>query len=171
MHYAGPCHARQSDHNGHLAVVEAVATLFDRVIVGIGHNPSKPSGLFKPEERIAMITASVAHLPNVGTAAFTGLVTVAAAAVDATCLVKGIRSGSDLDIEMVQANTNSQTGGPQTVLVPGVGPAALVASRYLREIGTRGGDISSLVPEPVWSAMQSKAEQMKSVQATTGVLE
>ena len=158
-------------HNGHLAVVEAAATLFDRVIVGIGHNPAKPSGLFTPEERMAMISASVAHLPNVEASAFTGLVTSAAAALDASCLVKGIRSGTDLDIEVVQANTNSQTGGPQTVLLPGVSSAALVASRYLREIGTRGGDISSLVPEPVWSAMQAKAEQMKSVQATTGVLE
>lgn len=158
-------------HNGHLAVVEAAAALFDRVVVGIGHNPGKPSGLFNPGERIAMIAASVADLPNVEASAFTGLVTGAAWAVDASCLVKGIRSGTDLDTELVQANTNSQTGGPQTVLIPGVGPAALVASRYLREIGTRGGDISSLVPDPVWSAMQAKAEQMKSVQATKGVLE
>lgn len=158
-------------HNGHLAVVEAAAFLFERVIVGVGHNPEKPSGLFTPGERMDMITASVGHLPTVKASTFTGLVTRAAAAVEASCLVKGIRSGSDLDTEMVQANTNSQTGGPQTVFIPAVGPAALVASRYLREIGTHGGDISSLVPEPVWNAMQVKAEQMKSVHATTGVLE
>lgn len=143
-------------HNGHLAVVEVVSRLFERVIVAVGFNPAKPSGLFSTDERIAMITDSVAHLDNVETATFSGLVTVAAAEAGADCLVKGVRGASDLDAELVQANTNGQTGGIPTILVPGTGPAALVASRYLREIGTRGGDISRLVPAPVWSSMQAK---------------
>ena len=144
-------------HNGHLAVVEAAAQLFGRVIVGVGHNPAKPSGLFSPAERIALVEAATAHLDNVATQPFTGLVTTAAREAGADCLVKGIRTGSDLDVEMVQANTNRATGGIQTVFLPGLGEAALVASRYLREIGIRGGDISSLVPESVSTAMRGKA--------------
>lgn len=143
-------------HNGHLAVVETAVDLFDRVVVAVGFNPAKPSGLFTSDERIAMITESIAHLPNAETATFSGLVTVAAAELGVDCLVKGVRGASDLDAELVQANTNARTGGIPTILVPATGPAALIASRYLREIGTRGGDISSLVPEPVWNAMTAK---------------
>ncbi len=143
-------------HNGHLAVTRTAAALFDRVIVGVGHNPAKPSGLFTPEERREMVEASVAGFENVQVAVFTGLVTTAATDLGVDCLVKGVRGASDLDAELVQANTNAVTGQARTVLIPAVGSAALVASRYLREIGTRGGDISGLVPEPVWSAMQRK---------------
>jgi len=137
-------------HNGHLAVIEAAAAVFDEIIIGVGHNPAKPSGLFSPEERAAMIKASVAEYPNVRVDSFTGLVTVAAAEMGATCLLKGIRSASDLDVEMLQANMNAQSGGNiPTVFVPGIGPHALVSSRYIREIAARGGDVRSVVPEAV----------------------
>jgi pantetheine-phosphate adenylyltransferase len=137
-------------HNGHLAVIEAAAAVFDEIIIGVGHNPAKPSGLFSPEERSAMIKASVSGYPNVRVDSFTGLVTVAAAEMGATCLLKGIRSASDLDVEMLQANMNAQSGGGiPTIFVPGVGPHALVSSRYIREIAARGGDVRSVVPAPV----------------------
>ncbi len=143
-------------HNGHLAIVRVATSLFDTVFVAVGYNPAKPSGMFTVEERVKMISDSTAELPNVEVTTFDGLVTVAAKAHGADVLVKGIRTATDLDSEMVQANTNAETGGIQTMFVPGVGAAALVASRYLREIGIRGGDISSLVPQPVWDAMQRK---------------
>lgn len=49
-------------HNGHVAVIEAASPLFGEVVVGVGHNPEKPSGMFTPDERVAMIEQSVAHL-------------------------------------------------------------------------------------------------------------
>jgi len=144
-------------HNGHLAVVRAAAAAFESVIVAVGYNPGKPSGLFTVDERMKVIQDSVADMDNVRVASFDGLVTVAAHQHGADVLVKGVRTGSDLDVELVQANTNAETGQIHTMFVPGTGAAALVASRYLREIGIRGGDISSLVPEPVWRMMQDKA--------------
>jgi pantetheine-phosphate adenylyltransferase len=137
-------------HNGHLAVIDVGAALFDEVIVAVGHNPAKPSGLLTPEERFEMIVACTTHLPNVRVESFTGLVTAAAAEFTATCLLKGIRSASDLDIEMLQANMNAESGGGlPTVFIPGIGPNALVSSRYIREIASRGGDVRSVVPEIV----------------------
>lgn len=137
-------------HNGHLAVIELAAPLFDELIVAVGHNPAKPSGLLTGEERAEMIAASVGHLSNVRVELFTGLVTAAASDHGADCLLKGIRSGSDLDVEMLQANMNAASGnGLPTVFVPGIGPHALVSSRYIREIASRGGDVHSVVPEVV----------------------
>ncbi len=147
-------------HHGHLGVVRVAASLFDAVTVAVGYNPAKPSGMFTVDERVEMIVESTHDLDNVQVTSFDGLVTSAARAHGADVLVKGIRTSTDLDVEMVQANTNAQTGNIHTLFVPGVGAAALVASRYLREIGIRGGDISSLVPEPVWSAMQRKTGEL-----------
>ncbi len=137
-------------HNGHLSVIEIAAPLFDQLIVAVGHNPAKPSGMLTGPERADMITTSVAHLPNVRVELFTGLVTVAANDHGADCLVKGIRSASDLDAEMLQANMNAESGnGIPTVFIPGIGPHALVSSRYIREIAARGGNVASVVPEVV----------------------
>ena len=80
-------------HNGHLAVIEAAAAVFDEIIIGVGHNPAKPSGLFSPEERAAMIKASVAEYPNVRVDSFTGLVTVAAAEMAAVRTASGASKG------------------------------------------------------------------------------
>ncbi|MEM9563592.1 MAG: pantetheine-phosphate adenylyltransferase [Actinomycetota bacterium] len=137
-------------HNGHVAVAEVAASLFDDLIVGVGHNPAKPSGLLDPEERMRLIRESLAHVGNVRVEGFTGLVTTAAADLGADCLVKGIRSATDLDAEMLQANMNAKTGADlPTVFLPGIGDHALISSRYVREIAARGGDVGRVVPPVV----------------------
>jgi pantetheine-phosphate adenylyltransferase len=141
-------------HNGHLAVIATAASIFDEVIVGVGHNPAKPSGMFTPEQRIAMIKACTDELGNVRVVPFTGLVTVAAADLGVTCLVKGLRSATDLDAEMLQAKMNASTGNDlPSVFLPGIGTNALVSSRYIREIASVGGDVSDVVPPSVMRQM------------------
>ncbi len=146
-------------HNGHVAVIAMAASIFDEVIVGVGHNPAKPSGYFTPDERMDLIAESTADLTNVRVLPFTGLVTVAATEMGATCLVKGLRSASDLDVEMLQAKMNSATSnGLPTVFLPGIGTNALVSSRYVREIASVGGDVSSVVPASVQRALAAKRD-------------
>ncbi|MEM9134151.1 MAG: pantetheine-phosphate adenylyltransferase [Actinomycetota bacterium] len=147
-------------HNGHIAVIEMAAAVFDEVVVGVGHNPAKPSGFFTGPERMALIEAEVASLANVRVTGFSGLVTVAADELGATCLVKGLRSSTDLDAEMLQANMNATTGGGlPTVFLPGLGEHALVSSRYVREIASAGGDVSSVVPASVMDALAERGAQ------------
>lgn len=143
-------------HSGHLAVIETAAGLFDTLIVAVGHNPDKPSGMFTPAERVEMIDESTAHLDNVQTELFTGLVTKAATDLGADCLVKGLRGASDLDAEMQQAHMNLTTGSVPTVFLPGLGSGALVASSYVRQIASMGGDVSGTVPANVLAAVQAK---------------
>ncbi len=139
-------------HNGHLAIIAAASPLFDSVVVAVGYNPEKAAGMFDGPERADLIAESLIplDLPNVRVATFTGLVTTAARDEGADCLVKGLRSGTDLDAEMLQANMNYQSsGGLPTVFLPGIGPSALISSRYVREIATAGGDVQSVVPAVV----------------------
>ena len=144
-------------HNGHLAIVELAASLFSQVIVAVGHNPAKPSGTLTPDERVALLVSCTDHLDNVAVDTFTGLVTAAASDLGADCLVKGIRSATDLDVEMLQAKMNAESGGGlSTVFVPGIGSNALVSSRYVREVAARGGDVSAVVPAVVAERLSVK---------------
>lgn len=136
-------------HNGHIQVISAMAPLFDELIVGVGHNPAKPSGMFTPDERVAMIAESVASLLNVRIELFVGLSTRAVQDLGADCLVKGVRGAGDLDAEMQQATMNFLTAGVPTVFAPAMGEASLVSSRYVREIAALGGDITGVVPAVV----------------------
>lgn len=146
-------------HNGHLAVIAMAASIFDEVIVGVGHNPAKPSGFFTPDERMNLITESTSEQANVKVVPFTGLVTAAAAELGVTCLVKGLRGAADLDVEMLQAKMNAATGNDlPTVFLPGIGTNALVSSRYVREIASAGGDVSSVVPAAVQRALKVRGD-------------
>ncbi len=151
-------------HRGHLMVVAVAASIFDRVIVGVGYNAEKPSGMFTPDERAAMITDSVAEiaapwadqLGAIEAVTFTGLATVAAAAAGADTLVKGVRGAVDLSDEMQQADMNLRTGAMPTLLVPATGPDSLVSSRYVRDIARLGGDVSGVVPGPVLHRLRER---------------
>ena len=39
-------------HLGHLDVIEQSVALFGEVVVGVMHNPTKPSGMFTLDERV-----------------------------------------------------------------------------------------------------------------------
>ncbi len=143
-------------HSGHLTLIEMAAPLFDRLIVAVGHNPEKPSGLFTPTERVEIVEEATAALENVETALFSGLVTDAARSIGADCLIKGLRGASDLDVEMQQAHMNLTTGGIPTVFLPGLGDSALVAGSYVRQIAAMGGDVADTVPPATLARLQEK---------------
>lgn len=146
-------------HVGHVDVVEAVAPLFDDVIVVAMFNPAKPGGFFELEEREALLTATFAHLPNVKTASAPGLVVNAARDLGADVIVKGIRSATDMDVEMQMAQTNKAVSGVQTMFVPAEPSNSFVSSRFVREISAMGEDVSAMVPPPVSQALEARKAQ------------
>ena len=80
-------------HLGHLDVIEQSVALFGEVVVGVMHNPTKPSGMFTLDERVEMIRSSIAYMPSVKVVAFAGLAVDAAREVAAAFIVKGLRTG------------------------------------------------------------------------------
>ncbi len=143
-------------HNGHIQVIETVAPLFESLVIGVGHNPEKPSGLFTPDERADLLRHATGHLPNVRVELFVGLATFAARSLGADCLVKGVRGAGDLDAELQQATMNSLTAGVPTLFAPAMGESALVSSRYVREIAAMGGDVTGVVPPAVAARLNER---------------
>jgi pantetheine-phosphate adenylyltransferase len=136
-------------HTGHVELIEVASRLFDEVVVAAITNPQKSAGLFDLDERKAMISESVAHLPNVSITSFGSLVVDLAREVEADFIVKGLRAVSDFESELQQAQMNLAISGVHTVFLPSATTHSFVASKLIREIARFGGDVASMVPPPV----------------------
>ncbi|MFN5601183.1 MAG: phosphopantetheine adenylyltransferase, partial [Acidimicrobiaceae bacterium] len=87
--------------------------------------------------------------------AFAGLAVDAAQSVNALCIVKGLRTPGDFEVEQQMAHTNFAVAGVRTVYVPCQPGLSHVSSRFIRDIAAHGGDVSSMVPPVVAAALAS----------------
>ena len=136
-------------HIGHLDVVEQAAGLFGSVVVAVMHNPDKPSGVLTTDMRVSIARSSVAHIGNVTVEAFPGLAVDAARKAGALCIVKGLRTSGDFEVEQQMAQTNFAVSGVRTVYVPCTPAYSFISSRFIRDIAANGGDVSSMVHSSV----------------------
>ncbi|MEO2171807.1 MAG: pantetheine-phosphate adenylyltransferase [Acidimicrobiales bacterium] len=143
-------------HNGHVEMVETAAGLFDEVVVAALINPSKDDAMFDLEERMALLDESFAHLSNVRTTMFDGLVVDLAGEVEADFIIKGLRAVSDFESELQMAQMNTAISGVQTLFLPTASRRSFMASRLIREVARLGGDVSQMVPDPVRARLQDR---------------
>jgi pantetheine-phosphate adenylyltransferase len=146
-------------HNGHRELVETAAYLFDHVVIAAMRNPQKGEPLFSLDEREAMIEESLAHVDNIEVVQFSKLVVDVAKDVGADFIIKGLRAVSDFESEMAQAQVNLNVSGVHTVFLPSASASSAIASKYIRDIARFGGDVSSMVPEPVAERIRERFSQ------------
>jgi pantetheine-phosphate adenylyltransferase len=145
--------------NGHLDVAQRAAKLFDRVIVAVAKNESK-NPLFTLEERKALVKQAVAHLPNVRTDSFDGLLVEYVAARKAKAIVRGLRAVSDFEFEFQLALMNRKLDEHiETIFMMPKDTYTFLSSRIVKEIARLGGDVSSFVPAHVQTALLKKLKQ------------
>ena len=140
---------------GHVDIFERAAAQFDEVVVAVMINPNK-EGMFGPDERIAMITESTAHLPNLRVESGAGLVVDFAKSRGLTAIVKGLRTGTDFEYELQMAQMNKHIAGVDTFFVVTTPRYSFVSSSLAKEVATFGGDVSALLPESVNSRLRAK---------------
>lgn len=140
---------------GHLDIVTRVASMFDEVIVAVGHNMSK-NGLFLPAERVEMITECTADLPNVTATTFSGLLVDFCRDQGIGVIAKGLRFGADFDYELQMAQMNGHLTGVETIFLPTSPQWSFVSSSLVREVATLSGDVSALVPDTVAARVRAK---------------
>jgi len=143
--------------NGHLDVIERAARLFDEVVVVILHNPSKPSGVFTPDERRELILTALPAGAPVRVGLFANMLLVdACRELGATAIVKGLRGGTDFAYELPMAHMNRHLTGIETVFLPGNPSLEHVSSSLIKEVVRFGGDVSGLVPDHVLAALRGR---------------
>ena len=143
---------------GHLDVIERASRIFDRIVVGVGINPDKHP-LFSLEERVRLVQASVARLPNVQVELFSGLSVAFVREQGAHVLLRGVRSLTDIEAEFTMTLANRKLDASvETVFLMADAQYSHISSSLLKQITPLADDEALLqfVPEPVVKALRSK---------------
>ena len=96
-------------------MINRAIEVFDRVVVGVVHNPSK-TPFFAAEERVALLDEMVGGRAEVQ--AFEGLLVDFARLKNVDVVVKGLRAISDFDYELQMAQMNYTLAGMETLFLP-----------------------------------------------------
>jgi pantetheine-phosphate adenylyltransferase len=142
--------------NGHVDLIQRAARLFDRVVVAVLVNPDKQS-LFTAAERVAMIGEVCIVLPEsdrIAVDAFKGLLVQYATGQGACAIIRGLRSGVDLDYERPMASMNAHLApGIDTVFLAASDQYAHISSRLIKEVASHGVSVEHLVPPLIASRL------------------
>jgi pantetheine-phosphate adenylyltransferase len=136
--------------NGHADIIRRAAGLVDRLIVGVARNDGK-GPLFATDERVEIVRDEVAHLENgdaerIEVRAFDSLLMHFAQSVGANVIVRGLRAVSDFEYEFQMAGMNARLNpGIETVFLMASDRFQFISSRFVKEIGALGGDVSHFV--------------------------
>jgi pantetheine-phosphate adenylyltransferase len=142
---------------GHLWMIEQGVRLFDRLIVAVGVNPEKKY-FFPLEERLDMLRESTKHFRNVSVASFSNRYLIHyAQSVEATHILRGIRSESDYEFERTMRNINGDldAGICTMFLMPPRGIAEVSSSMVRGLLGPLGWQriVRKYVPGPVYKRL------------------
>ncbi len=131
---------------GHEALVRQALKLFDRVIVGIGANLSKP-GLLTPEMRKALIDDLYRGEPRVEACIYTGLTGDFATARGAAAILRGVRNTTDFEYERTMEAANFRLY-PHLTTVMLFTPleVADISSSTVREVHAFGHPVDEFLP-------------------------
>ena len=136
--------------NGHLDIIRRAAAIFDRVVVAVVREPPHKSPMFSVGERVAFLREALAGQSNVEVEEFGELVVAFARRFNARTMVKGLRAISDFEWEFQMHHLN-RTIAPEieTMYLIADSHYSFVSSSSVKEIASFGGNVDSLVPEPV----------------------
>lgn len=134
---------------GHLNIITRAAKLYDKLVIAVSdHGQKRPKKtLFSAEERRRAIQETCAHIPNISTDIFGGLLKDLMEKHQATVALRGLRATSDFEYEFQLAAMNRHLSDRfETVLMMADGPYAYISSTLVREVASMGADVSGLIP-------------------------
>ena len=135
---------------GHLDIIRRAAACFDRVCVCVSPNAEKKNQMFTPEEKLLLVRTAVADLPNVEAELWPGLLADFAVDHGATAIVRGIRNGSDFDVEYQLALINQDIHpGLETMLLPASAAYQHFSSSMAREMIRYGQPLEKYLPAAI----------------------
>ena len=146
---------------GHLDVIERASRLFDRLVVAVGVHHEK-KGEFDATEREAMLRELMVPIAartggSIEVVTFSGLVVDAAREHHAKAMVRGLRNGSDLDVEAGMAGMNAAMAPEIDTVYLGASPAVRhIASSLVKQIARLGGDVAAFVPPQVAEKLRAR---------------
>ncbi|MFA5782028.1 MAG: pantetheine-phosphate adenylyltransferase [Bacteroidales bacterium] len=134
---------------GHESVIIRALPLFDEIIVAIGENSEKKS-YFPIEKRLEWISKVFAKYPNVKVITYNGLTVDLCKKVNATYILRGLRTSADFEFERSIGQMNKNIHPDiETVFLLTAPEFTHLNSSIVREIHRNGGDVKQFVPNGI----------------------
>jgi len=133
---------------GHYSIVQRGLSFFDEIVIGIGLNQSKKT-LFSVDKRLDIIQQAFIDEPRVKVASYDSLTVDFALLVDASFVLRGLRSVVDFEYERSIADANRKLTGIETVILFTESEYSFISSTVTRDLIAFGKDISTFLPPNV----------------------
>jgi pantetheine-phosphate adenylyltransferase len=141
---------------GHLNIIERAKGLFDELLVVVAVNRQK-TGLFAPEERRDLLLELLGGYPNVSVHLCDSLIVNFAREHGCKVLVRGVRSVPDFSYEFELSIMNRGLNpGVETIFLPTDPKFFVLRSSAIKELAAYDGDLSTMVPPNVATAVKAK---------------
>jgi pantetheine-phosphate adenylyltransferase len=147
--------------NGHTDLIRRAIKVVDRLVIGVARNDGK-GPLFSTDERVDIVRDEIAHLDNgdadrIEVRAFDTLLMHFAEACGAGVIIRGLRAVSDFEYELQMASLNARLNPAiETVFLMASDHVHFISSRFVKEIGALGGDISHFVSPRVVARLAAR---------------
>jgi pantetheine-phosphate adenylyltransferase len=146
--------------NGHLDIIMRAARAVDHLVIAVAVNAGK-CPLFALDERVTMVQEEVAALSGLTThievRPFDNLLVDFARSCGARLIIRGLRAVSDFEYEFQMAGMNARLApDTETLFLMASERCQFISSRFVKEIGRLGGDISSFVSPRVKTRLAEK---------------
>lgn len=141
---------------GHLDIIKRSASVSEALVVAVLHNANKDT-LFTVDERVAMLKKLTKNIPNVKVIYFSGLLVDLFIESGADVIIRGVRTVSDYERELVYASANRNLNEKiETLFIP-ADPAYLhISSTIVKEAAYFGGDVSKMTPPEITEEIKKK---------------
>jgi pantetheine-phosphate adenylyltransferase len=145
--------------NGHIDIIERASHIVDALVVAVAKRHGKET-LFPLVTRKRLVRESVTDMSSVEVITLPGLLAEEIRKRKIDMVIRGLRAVSDFEYEMMMALMNRKLYPAfETVFLMPSGRYVYLHSSLVREVHSLGGDVSDLVPEPVWKALQKKRKK------------
>ena len=134
---------------GHLHVVKISAELFDKVIIGIGINPTKERR-FDTDVMAEGIRKVLNRegLSNVEVISYNNLSVTSAINHHASFLIRGIRNGMDYDFEETLATFNKELSNIDTIYIR-AGEVGPINSTMIMDLVRNNANLEKFLPDEI----------------------
>lgn len=131
---------------GHADIVVRALSLFDEVVIAIGHNTRK-TRYFDVQLVMQKIQEAFAKEPKVKVVIYDELTALLADKYGAKYLIRGLRNTTDFEYENSISQVNKSLNPDlETVFLITSPELAHISSTIIREVHRYGGDVSQFLP-------------------------
>ncbi len=148
---------------GHLDIIKRTVAMFDKVVVGVIHNPNKTPflSLEKRKVMIEKVLESEGFSSKVKVDSFQGLMVNYAQEKNIFVVIRGLRATSDYEYELTLSLMNKELYPKLETLFLMASPQySFVSSNLIKEVFSLKGDVSSYVHPLILEEMQKNTPSL-----------